>query len=368
MAINIQSLFSDIIETPAQKQRRLLEEGLVQASAIPQSSGLVRTGLATDIMRDMPRQREQFRRNVGGMLGLDVRTESEKVQDALKGLDIENIDSTRSTAKTLQDMGLGLQAAQLLSLSEQRIAEKAVRERELAVAESQAETAKTRAETAAEQVELGREELQFNETVQEDLVNWRDQQVSDLELDRVLKRDELDLRARLAELQKKDLDSRTTAYLQELDVKSSELYEDARQTRALAEEFNAAEAAELAQAGLDEAAIANARRAAIREAMEVSGFGEEDILETFDEIGLKEGGIVSLAEGGMLDFDGKEMDLRGGGFVPIGKKEKADDVPARLSKNEFVMTADAVRAAGGGSVNKGAQRMYDVMNKLEARA
>ena len=133
-------------------------------------------------------------------------------------------------------------------------------------------------------------------------------------------------------------------------------------------EFNAAEAAELAQAGLDEAAIANARRAAIREAMEVSGFTEEDILETFDEIGLKEGGIVSLAEGGMLNFGGREMDLRGGGFVPIGKKEKADDVPARLSKNEFVMTADAVRAAGGGSVNKGAQRMYNLMNNLEARA
>ena len=81
-----------------------------------------------------------------------------------------------------------------------------------------------------------------------------------------------------------------------------------------------------------------------------------------------EGGIIGLKEGGMLNFGGREMDLRGGGFVPIGKKEKADDVPARLSKNEFVMTADAVRAAGGGSVNKGAQRMYDVMNKLEARA
>ena len=65
--------------------------------------------------------------------------------------------------------------------------------------------------------------------------------------------------------------------------------------------------------------------------------------------------------------DLKEMDLRGGGFVPIGKKEKADDVPARLSKNEFVMTADAVRAAGGGSVNKGAKRMYNLMNSLEAR-
>ena len=132
--------------------------------------------------------------------------------------------------------------------------------------------------------------------------------------------------------------------------------------------FDEQEAAELAQAGADEAAIANARRAAIREAMEVSGFTEEDIMETFDEIGLKQGGIVSLAEGGMLDFGGREMDLRGGGFVPIGKKEKADDVPARLSKNEFVMTADAVRAAGGGSVNKGAQRMYNLMNNLEARA
>lgn len=243
MAINIQSLFSDIIETPAQKQRRLLEEGLVQASTIQPSSGLVRTGLARDIMRDMPRQREQFRRGVGGMLGLDVRTESEKVQDALKGLDIENIDSARSTAKTLQDMGLGLQAAQLLSLSEQRIAEKAARERELAVAESQAETAKTRATTAAEQVELGREELQFNQRVQDDLTDWRNQQVSEAELDRVLKRDELALRERLAELQQEDLDSRTRAALREADLRASDLYDDARETRALAEEFNAAEAA-----------------------------------------------------------------------------------------------------------------------------
>ena len=76
-----------------------------------------------------------------------------------------------------------------------------------------------------------------------------------------------------------------------------------------------------------------------------------------------DGGIMNLKMGGMP----AEMDLRGGGFVPIGAKEKADDVPARLSKNEFVMTADAVRAAGGGSVNKGAKRMYDLMNKLEAR-
>ena len=73
------------------------------------------------------------------------------------------------------------------------------------------------------------------------------------------------------------------------------------------------------------------------------------------------------AEGGLMNLGGMEMDLRGGGFVPLGAKEKADDVPARLSKNEFVMTADAVRAAGGGSVDKGADKMYNLMKDLESR-
>ena len=55
------------------------------------------------------------------------------------------------------------------------------------------------------------------------------------------------------------------------------------------------------------------------------------------------------------------MDLReDGGFVPIGRMEKADDVPARLSKNEFVFTADAVRNAGEGDVDKGAEVMYNI--------
>jgi hypothetical protein len=71
------------------------------------------------------------------------------------------------------------------------------------------------------------------------------------------------------------------------------------------------------------------------------------------------------AEGGLMDLGGNEMDLRGGGFVPLGAQEKADDVPARLSKNEFVFTADAVRAAGGGSVDKGAEKMYNTMKRLE---
>ena len=55
------------------------------------------------------------------------------------------------------------------------------------------------------------------------------------------------------------------------------------------------------------------------------------------------------------------------GFVPVGVKEKADDVPAMLSKNEFVMTADAVRGAGDGNIKKGAQRMYDLMKRNEGK-
>ena len=73
-------------------------------------------------------------------------------------------------------------------------------------------------------------------------------------------------------------------------------------------------------------------------------------------------GPIQMAE------DGPEFDMReNGGFQPLGRQEGKDDVPAMLAKNEFVMTADAVRAAGGGSIQKGAQKMYDTMKKLESR-
>jgi len=72
------------------------------------------------------------------------------------------------------------------------------------------------------------------------------------------------------------------------------------------------------------------------------------------------------ADGGIMDLGGMEKDYREGGFVPIGAEERADDVPARLSKNEFVFTADAVRNAGGGDIDKGAEVMQNMMDNLEA--
>jgi hypothetical protein len=72
------------------------------------------------------------------------------------------------------------------------------------------------------------------------------------------------------------------------------------------------------------------------------------------------------AEGGIMDLGGMEKDYRAeGGFVPIGREEKADDVPARLSVNEFVFTADAVRNAGGGDIDQGAKVMENMMKHLE---
>jgi len=94
--------------------------------------------------------------------------------------------------------------------------------------------------------------------------------------------------------------------------------------------------------------------------------------------GRKDGGRMGYQEGGdaepvakktmpLLDMGGMEKDYRAdGGFVPIGRMERADDVPARLSKNEFVFTADAVRNAGDGDIDKGAEVMYNMMKNLES--
>jgi hypothetical protein len=83
-------------------------------------------------------------------------------------------------------------------------------------------------------------------------------------------------------------------------------------------------------------------------------------------IGYNLGGRIGMAEGGLMNLGGMEKDYRAeGGFVPIGRKEKADDVPARLSVNEFVFTADAVRSAGGGDIDQGAQVMENMMKHLE---
>jgi len=89
---------------------------------------------------------------------------------------------------------------------------------------------------------------------------------------------------------------------------------------------------------------------------------KEKLIKQFLDIDKdKEAPSIKKAKGGIAEIDLREK----GGFVPMGKKEKADDVPAMLSKNEFVLTADAVRGIGGGNVEKGAQKLYDLMSEAE---
>ena len=109
----------------------------------------------------------------------------------------------------------------------------------------------------------------------------------------------------------------------------------------------------------------------------------DDLMERFKQNMRRKDPILEAKDGGRANFalgtnpTPEESGLGGlpieadmrytGGFMPYGAVEKADDVPARLSKNEFVFTADAVRAAGGGSVNEGAKKMYQAMKQLEKK-
>jgi hypothetical protein len=109
------------------------------------------------------------------------------------------------------------------------------------------------------------------------------------------------------------------------------------------------------------------------EEIEKESVSIEDILRGTDTRGYGKGmaeggGIGSMMEeqSEMLDLGGMEKDYREeGGFVPIGEYEKKDDVPARLSVNEFVFTADAVRGAGDGDIDRGADRLQGIMKELE---
>ena len=97
-------------------------------------------------------------------------------------------------------------------------------------------------------------------------------------------------------------------------------------------------------------------------------YNPQAAMRMYKRQGKQEGGIMETEVADeMIDMGGQEKDYREtGGFVDLGRKERADDVPARLSKNEFVFTADAVRAAGGGDIDRGSEVMQNMMDNLEA--
>ena len=84
-------------------------------------------------------------------------------------------------------------------------------------------------------------------------------------------------------------------------------------------------------------------------------------------MGYRKGGSMvppaRQIEGGVIELDARKT----GGYIPYGKKERVDDVPAMLAKDEFVFTSRAVKAAGGGSAKRGAEKMYALMKQLESK-
>jgi hypothetical protein len=114
------------------------------------------------------------------------------------------------------------------------------------------------------------------------------------------------------------------------------------------------------------------RNLQIRNPFFYSRYGAED---PFAVQTAAQGGIMGYAaggsmipparriEGGVIELDARKT----GGYIPYGKKERVDDVPAMLAKDEFVFTSRAVKGAGGGSARRGAAKMYKLMKQLEAK-
>jgi len=94
---------------------------------------------------------------------------------------------------------------------------------------------------------------------------------------------------------------------------------------------------------------------------------EQDYLGPRSEMGMEEQGDLGMADGGIAYLAEGSFPRRTGAIAgPGGPKD--DRVPAMLSDGEFVMTAEAVRNAGGGSRRQGAKKMYQLMNRLEGTA
>src|SRR6056300_541800 len=132
MAIDINSLFADIIDTPEQRQQKLLQQGMMQGQLL--SSGLRGRAAALAPLAQVAGQlgvqrQENLRRAVQPMLGIDPRTTGEKMAEQLKNLDPENPDSLLQAAQALQSID-PVRAAALRQAAAQKRAEKSQAKRD----------------------------------------------------------------------------------------------------------------------------------------------------------------------------------------------------------------------------------------------
>ena len=88
-----------------------------------------------------------------------------------------------------------------------------------------------------------------------------------------------------------------------------------------------------------------------------SGSADKDFYEDINPIYA-----ATMNQGGVMDFPEKDGMINGPG------DGQSDDIPAMLSDGEFVMTKQAVMAAGNGNREQGTKKMYDMMYSLEDKA
>jgi len=103
----------------------------------------------------------------------------------------------------------------------------------------------------------------------------------------------------------------------------------------------------------------------------IANYGKQSNFGVYDAL-INPGELVQAPDTSLTDVfaaaDGGILDLDAGGELKGPGTGTSDSIPAMLSDGEFVMTAKAVRGAGGGDRREGARKMYEAMDKLEARA
>ena len=105
---------------------------------------------------------------------------------------------------------------------------------------------------------------------------------------------------------------------------------------------------------------------------QIANYGKQKYFGTYDTL-INPGELVEAPDTALTDAfataaDGGILDLDAGGELKGPGTGTSDSIPAMLSDGEFVMTAKAVRGAGGGDRREGARKMYETMDKLEAQA
>ncbi len=244
--ININTLFADIIDTPEQRQQKLLQQGMTQGRLL--SSNLTGLARAAAPLAQMAGQlgvqrNEDLRRAVQPMLGIDPRTTGEKLQEKLANIDASTPQGKKQLIEAIQSID-PVRAAALRQQFAAEAAQLAKDERTFALQEKALEIDESKASTAADRITVDRETIAFNKDVQDDLTAWRNQQGEDKDADRLLKEEEMRLTAAAQRLAQSELGARDRARIADVEKEAETQFKLYQKATNLADQFGTIEGTE----------------------------------------------------------------------------------------------------------------------------